>query len=311
MFALALRRAPDPESRTRALQKLDEGTLSRATLLEELVTSSEFERIRMLDDAIAFGRGARARGERPRWLRGPPATDERVVEIPWVLSRLRGSRALEVGYAYAEPSYLAALVAAGFDRLTGVDLAKAEVEGLESVEADVRELPFAAAEFDLVLLVSTLEHVGADNEIYGVEAARGTGARLEALTELRRVLTADGRLLVTVPTGEPGDYGWFQQTDVRGWTRLFARAGFFVEEQEIYVLRSDGWRSTSSFVAKGVRYGVEGPAASAVLCAELSPRRLRRFLSLDGLVRTMRRTAPRWVRHLFNRNDDGGSSDSD
>ena len=94
---------------------------------------------------------------------------------------------------------------------------------------------------------------------------------------------------MTVPLGEPGDYGWFRQEDVRGWTRLFTDAGFFVEEQEVYELGEDGWRSAPTFDPDGVVYGTRGPAASAVLCAELSPRRLRRLVSPDGVRRTARR----------------------
>ena len=297
-FALVLRREPEPDARERALAKLREGTLSRATLLHELACAPEFERVRLLDDGIAFARGARERGERPRWLQGPPGTDERVVEIPWVLSRLSGRRALEVGYAFAEPPYLAALLQAGFDELVGVDLAEAEVPGLTGVQADVRELPFEDGAFDLVLCLSTLEHVGADNSSYGLEAESDGASRLTALREVRRVLTPTGRLLVTVPCGEPGDYGWFHQDDVRGWTRLFARAGFFVEEQEAYELTEDGWRTAPELDPAGVRYGERGPAASAVLCAELSPRRLRRLVSPSGIERTARRRAPRSLRRL-------------
>lgn len=298
VFALVLRREPEPEARERALGKLREGTLSRATLLHELAGAPEFERIRLLDDGIAFARGARARGERPRWLQGPSGTDERVVEIPWVLSRLSGKRALEVGYAFAEPPYLAALLQAGFDELVGVDLAQADVPGLTGVQADVRELPFDNGAFELVLCVSTLEHVGADNTGYGLGAEEDGASRLTALRELRRVLASDGRLLVTVPCGEPGDYGWFHQDDVRGWTRLFTRAGFFVEEQEVYELTAEGWRTAPQLDTHGLRYGERGPAASAVLCAELSPRRLRRLLSPDGIERTARRRAPRSLRRV-------------
>ena len=302
VFTLVLRRPPEPEARVRALAKLADGTLSRATLLHELTSSEEAVRVRLLDDGVSFAAGARARGERPRWLQAPPGTDERVVELPWVLARLTGRRALEVGYAFAEAPYLAALLRAGFERLVGVDLAAADVPGMDTVQADVRELPFEGRTFDLVLCVSTLEHVGADNSQYGVDdAAGGAGARLEALRELRRVLAADGRLLLTVPCGEPGDYGWFRQEDVRGWDRLVARAGFFVEEQEVYVLGDEGWRSTPRLDARDVRYGDRGPAASAVLCAELSPRRLRRLASVDGLERTARRRAPDSVRRLRRR----------
>jgi len=288
-FGLVLRRPPDDEARERALAKLAEGTLSRASLLHELVTAAEFERVRQLDDVIAFARGARGRGERPRHLQAPSATDERLVEVPWVLSRLRSGRVLEVGYAFAEPAYIAALVEAAPGELVGVDLAEAEVPGFETVVADARALPFPDASFDQVLLVSTLEHIGADNEVYGVGgAADGTG-RAAALRELRRILRPSGSLLVTVPLGEPGDYVWFRQEDVRGWTRLFTGAGYFVEEQEAYELGDDGWRSAPRFDPAGVVYGTRGPAASAVLCADLSPRRLRRLATPDGIRRTARR----------------------
>ena len=297
VFRLVLRRDPDQDARGRALAKLADGTLSRATLLHELATAHEFERIQILDDAIAFARGVRARGERPRRLKAPPGTDERAIEIPWVLARLSRGRTLEVGYAFAEPAYIAALVEALQDGLVGVDLAEADVPGMTSVTADVRSLPFADRSFDQVLLVSTLEHVGADNELYGLEQGVDPEGRGHALRELRRVLVPRGRLLVTVPLGEPEDYGWFRQEDVRGWTRLFTRRGFFVEEQEAYELGSDGWRAAPTFDPRGVRYGDRGPAASAVLCAELSPRRLRRLVTPGGLERTARRrVGPRYRR---------------
>ena len=299
-FALVLRRPPDSEARGRALEKLAEGTLSRATLVHELASSVEFVRVRERDDAVALGLGARARGERLRWLQAPGGTDERVIELPWVLSRVRrDGRTLEVGYAFAEPPYLGALLRSGIE-LVGVDRAILDVEGMETVEADVRELPFADQSFDQVLLVSTLEHIGADNSVYGLEPepVDGVEPRLAALRSLRRVLRLDGGLLATVPVGVPGDYGWFRQEDVRGWTRLFARAGFFVEEQEAYELTPEGWRANPDFDASGVRYGERGPAASAVLCVDLRPGRLRHLATPDGLRTVARRRAGRAYRRL-------------
>jgi SAM-dependent methyltransferase len=296
VYRLALRRAPDSDARERALAKLAEGTLSRATLLRELVGADEHERVRLLDDAIALALSARERGERPRLLTGPPGTDERVVEIPWVLARLDSGRVLEVGYAFAEPSYLAAVMRTVGEGLVGVDLADREIAGIERVTADVRALPFPDGVFDQVLLVSTLEHVGADNAVYGIEA-EAPGGPAEALAELRRVLRPGGSLLVTVPVGQPEDYGWFRQEDPRGWTRLFTGAGFFIEEEELYELTEAGWRANPAFEAEGVRYGERGPAASAVLCAELSSRRLRRLLTPGGARRTTkRRLAPTYRR---------------
>ena len=253
---------------------LADGTLSRATFLHELVTAPEATRVRELDDAVALGLGARARGERLAWLQAPSGTDERVIEIPWALSRLvLSGRVVEVGYAYAEPVYLAGLLRAGVE-LVGVDLAERDVEEMERVTADVRSLPLPDDSVDQVLLVSTLEHVGADNTGYGLDAEDDPASRVDALQELRRVLVPKGSLLVTVPLGEPGDHGWFRLDDVDGWTALFTSAGFFVEEQEAYELTGEGWRSAPSFDPQGVGYGNRGPAASAVLCTELSPGRL-------------------------------------
>jgi len=295
-FRHILRRPADDEARDRALAKMAEGTLSRATLIHELATSEESERVRQLDDAVALGLAARARGEPIRWLQAAGGTDERVVEIPWVLSRLHaGGRVLEVGYAFAEAAYLAGLLRAGVE-LVGADLAARDVDGMETVEADVRGLPFPDHSFEQVLLVSTLEHIGADNTVYGLVVESDGVARLAALRELRRVLQRDGSLLVTVPLGEPGDHGWFRQEDQDGWTELFGRADLFIEEMEAYELQPEGWRAAPAFRPEGVRYGERGPAASAVLCAELSPGRLRRLLTPSGLVTTARRRA-RPLRH--------------
>jgi len=288
-FRDILRRPADDEARERALTKLADGTLSRATFLHELATAPEAARVRQLDDAIALGLAARARGEPLTWLQAPAGTDERVIEVPWVLSRLVPSgRVLEVGYAFAEAPYLAALLRSGVE-LVGVDLAGRDVEGMERVQADVRDLPLPDASVDQALLVSTLEHVGADNSGYGLEAEEAPASRADALRELGRVLRPRARLLVTVPLGEPGDHGWFRLDDVAGWNGLFASAGLFVEEQEAYELTADGWRAAPGFRAEGVGYGDHGPAASAVLCTALSVGRLRRLATPDGLSRTVKR----------------------
>ena len=215
-----------------------------------------------------------------------------------MLSRLKAQgRILEIGYAFAESAYLGALLRAGVD-LVGADLASRDVDGLEAVAADVRELPFDDGSFDQVLLVSTLEHVGADNSVYGLAEEPDPDARLHALQELHRALRPNGSLLVTVPLGEPEDYGWFRQEDEGGWTRLYGQAGFFVEEQEAYELTAEGWRASRDFDPAGVRYGARGPAASAVLCAELRPGRLRRLVTPSGFKTVTRRRAGRTYRRV-------------
>ena len=190
VFALVLRRDAEPDARERALAKLKEGTLSRATLVHELAAAPEFERIRLLDDGIAFGPRS-ARAGRTAALAAGAARHRRARGRDPVGARAaRRARRARGGYAFAEPPYLAALLHAGFEELVGVDLAEADVPGLTGVQADVRDLPFDDGAFDLVLCVSTLEHVGADNTGYGLDAEDDGASRLTALRELRRVLAA-------------------------------------------------------------------------------------------------------------------------
>jgi SAM-dependent methyltransferase len=253
-YRLVLRRDPEPAALDRAVP--------RATLLRELVASEEFARLEAIDAAIAgAGDG--------RFLEAPPGTDERLIEIPWALARVRpGDRVLDVGTANAEPAYVAALLSRGAAELNSVDLADADIPGIRTVVADARDLPFEDGVFDLALCISTLEHVGRDNRVYGAGQETDPEGIADALEEFRRVLADDGRLVVTVPCGEPEDHGWFVQLEPAGWNDAFLEAGFSVVEEEIYALGPDGWRAVPDFEPAGVRYG---DSASAVLCAILAP----------------------------------------
>ena len=267
LWRRVLRRPIEPAERVATEERLLAG-MSRATLLRELATSTEHEHLRRLDDAVAWAAAQRAAGERPRNIEAPPGSDERPIEIPWCLARYQGERrVLDVGYAFAEPAYLAGLVGLGAPELTGVDLARAEVPGLTSVQADLRALPFEDGAFELAIAISTLEHVGRDNTQYGL-AAEGGDSLDAALRELCRVCT---RLLVTVPTGA-GELLPAQAVYAPDdWVNRFERAGLVIWEDELYELGDDGWRSVPA-LSPGLRYGERGPGASAVLCTELRPK---------------------------------------
>lgn len=269
LWQLVLRRDPDPES----LERLRRGDVSHARLVRELVESREFERIELLDDGLARARAERARSGRPRELRAPAWSDERAIEIPWILSRAGGAaRVLDVGTANAPPAYVD-----GLRDLAAVDLVTVDLSEPADVIADVRALPFAAGGFDAVLCVSTLEHVGHDNGVYGVDATLDGDGHAAALRELHRVLAKDGRLLLSVPTGVREDFGWWLQREPREWIALFEEAGFVVYEDELYVRSEDGWRTATLAEAEAARYG---DCAGAVLVAELRPERVGEKLKL-------------------------------
>jgi SAM-dependent methyltransferase len=272
-WRLVLRRPPDDDSRERALTKLRDGTLSRAVLLRELTGGDEFARVALLDTGLAFAAGERARGPmRPRELHAPAESDERAVEIPWALARYHGERrVLDIGYAFAEPAYLSGLVGLGAPELTGADLAHADVPGMASVVADVRSLPFDDGGYDLAYCISTLEHVGRDNDVYAVDASREDEGDAAALRELRRVLGNDGRLIVSVPTGSEENQSWQVVRTPGQWIERFERAGFVVYEDELYAHDASGWHTATPQEVATRRYGADGPGAGAVLLAELHP----------------------------------------
>ena len=128
LFRLALRREPEPEARERALAQLADGTLSRATLLHELATSDGVPaRARARRRRRARARGARSAASADALAPGPAGHGRAGDRDPvGALAPRQTGRVLEVGYAFAEPAYLAGLLRAGVE-LVGVDLAEAEM----------------------------------------------------------------------------------------------------------------------------------------------------------------------------------------
>jgi SAM-dependent methyltransferase len=265
-YRVVLRREPDPDALAWATSELECGRMSRATFVADLVASDEFARVRVIEDAIALAARARAADSRPRGLTAPGWSDERLIEIPWVLARYRREpRVLDVGYANALPAYLEALVSAAPGEIVGVDPIDSPVDGVRSVVGDLRALPFADHSFDLAFCISTIEHVGRDNRVYGVDEERDETGIPAALRELRRVAR---RILLTVPTGVEEDHGWFVQLPVWKWRALFADAALERVEDEVYELGPNGWAAADGEAADA-RYGTRGATASAVYCVEL------------------------------------------
>ena len=260
--------------------------MSRASLLRELATSAEHEHLRRLDDAVAWAAAQRAAGERPRNIAAPAGSDERPVEIPWCLARYAGERrVLDVGYAFAEPAYLAGPAR---PRRAGADRRRPRPGG----GAGAHERPGRPARPAVRGRRLRLRDRDLDPRARraGQHAVRArlpkAGDSLDAaLRELRRVCA---RLLVTVPTGA-GELLPEQAVHAPGdWIDRFEQAGLVVWEDELYELGDDGWRSVPA-LSPGLRYGERGPGASAVLCAELRP-----TVALgDGAARGARPALPR------------------
>jgi SAM-dependent methyltransferase len=208
--------------------------------------------------------------------------DERVVEYPWLLSRRLGGRVLDAG-SVLNHRHLVERVRPQVSELTIVTLAPEPVAftslGVSYLYGDLRELPFRDGWFDEVVCLSTLEHVGMDNAVYGASAPRAEDPRAEAgaaLRELLRVVRPGGRVHLSVPYGRREDHGWFRQLDRDDVGDLLARAGAPRHEQIVFAHTPRGWRRTSASAAADASYdatpgrGADGAvAARAVLCATI------------------------------------------
>ena len=149
--------------------------------------------------------------------------DERVVEYPWVLSRLgrygEKLRALDAGSTLNYETILQH-PAVKKHKWSIVTLAPETEcfwdEGISYLYEDLRSLPCKDEWFDAITCISTIEHVGMDNVLVTLEKNHRENRPqdfLRAVREMRRVLKPEGTLFLTVPFGRYEHHGWLQQFD--------------------------------------------------------------------------------------------------
>lgn len=187
--------------------------------------------------------------------------DERVVEYPWLFGQGLAGRVLDAGSTLNHEHILDRALPL-VDDLTIVTLEPEAwafpLRRVSYVFADLREMPFADGQFDIAVSISTLEHVGMDNRMYGVTARRAGDPEAEvarAAAELRRVVRPGGRILLTVPFGHREDHGWLRQFDAQELERLVADFGGRTGAA-ITFFRYDktGWQRSSIVDAASARY---------------------------------------------------------
>jgi len=147
--------------------------------------------------------------------------DERVVEYPWVLSRLgrytEGLRALDAGSTLNYETILQhpAVKRHKWSIVTFAPEAECFWDlGISYMYEDLRALPCKDEWFDAITCISTIEHVGMDNVLVTMEKAHRENRPQDfhcAVREMRRVLKPGGVLFLTVPFGRYEHHGWLQQ----------------------------------------------------------------------------------------------------
>lgn len=170
---------------------------------------------------------------------------ERIVEMPSV-HRLLGqctrppATILEIGHVN---SALALELASLGYRVTGIDLRRYPFThpNLVSVQGDFLQQDWGGQQFQAVVMVSTLEHLGFNRRYGGSEEADRGLDRL-ALAKIGRLLTADGCFILTVPyaRAECADT-WFK-TYTRATLVALLMQDFTICSEDYFVRQQGQWR---------------------------------------------------------------------
>lgn len=189
--------------------------------------------------------------------------DERCVEYPWLFSRLpsEATHILDAGSILNYEYILNQLYLQG-KHIHIATLAPEPScfwhEGVSYLFEDLRELPLRDNFYDVIVCLSTLEHIGLDNTQYGggdrYNEKRSSTFKL-AVKELKRVLKPGGSLFISVPFGQYQNLGYCQQFDSKLLSETIEAFG---SHQDIYKAffkyTASGWQPSSEEECADCKY---------------------------------------------------------
>jgi hypothetical protein len=185
--------------------------------------------------------------------------DERVVEYPWMCSRLPpgGGRMLDAGSVFNR-TYLVEHPLIRAKKLHIVTLVPEGrchcANGVSHIYDDLRSMPISSDYYDIVACLSTLEHIGMDNTSFRGPAEQAPGDYLIAVREMRRVLKHGGLFLLTVPFGTYKNFRTFQLFDKRLIENVIAAFAPSNVEETYFRYTAQGWNISDARASSDAEY---------------------------------------------------------
>lgn len=176
--------------------------------------------------------------------------DERVVELPWLFSKLTSTpETLFDAGSILNHLYILRnekLINKKISILTLAPEARNYYSlhsGISYVFDDLRTCPFRDEFFDTIISLSTIEHIGLDNEVFtgSKEDQKISGDYKEAILEFYRLLKPGGKLYLSFPFGKKANHGWFQVFDKEMVENLLATFNPKTYEALFFKYFPDGW----------------------------------------------------------------------
>ena len=165
--------------------------------------------------------------------------NERIVEMPFVLRSITEGERLILDLGCCESALPLELAHLGY-KVVGVDQREYLIShpNFRFVQGDICQLSFPSNLFDVVVSLSTIEHVGLGFYRDRVNAQ----GDLAAVKEIWRVLKPGGKLLLTAPYGRPCE-SWQRVYDSEGIKKLLSN--FRVENMRYYKRLGQAWVEAS------------------------------------------------------------------
>ena len=203
--------------------------------------------------------------------------DERCVEIPWALHNIKNSKIILDAESALNHPYILKILA---DKLFFITTLYPEnfrgTLGESYVYQDIRNMCYKDDYFDSVTCVSTIEHIGFNNEGYksspNVKSSElGQGDFLDAVGEMRRVVKPSGKVLITAPFGKSYTHkSIFRQFDHEMVMSIIKKFNPSKYEYSIFKYSQNHWVKSNHNECKDTMYrDNHSPGAGSVLLLKL------------------------------------------